>query len=70
MNDMPSIPLGLKNSKLFRQKCYVNGQWVDADGGGTVEVTNPADNSVLGTVPNFGAAETRRAIEAANAAWP
>jgi succinate-semialdehyde dehydrogenase/glutarate-semialdehyde dehydrogenase len=67
---MPSIPLGLKNSKLFRRHCYVDGRWVDADNGGTIEVTNPADNSVLGTVPNFGAAETRRAIEAANKAWP
>ncbi|MEX2449454.1 MAG: NAD-dependent succinate-semialdehyde dehydrogenase [Rhodospirillales bacterium] len=67
---MPSIPLGLKNSKLFCEHCYVDGRWVDADNGGTIEVVNPADNSVLGTVPNFGVAETRRAIEAANKAWP
>jgi succinate-semialdehyde dehydrogenase / glutarate-semialdehyde dehydrogenase len=33
-------------------------------------VHNPADGQQLGTVPNMGAAETRRAIEAANAAWP
>ena len=70
MNDVPSISLGLGDSKLFRQQCYVDGQWVDADDGGTIAVTNPADGSVLGTVPNFGAAETRRAIEAANKAWP
>lgn len=70
MNDVPSIPLGLRDSKLFHQQCYVNGQWVDADDGGTIDVTNPADNAVLGTVPNFGAAETRKAIEAADAAWP
>ena len=70
MNDVPSIPLGLGNTKLFRQQCYVDGQWVDADNGSTVEVVNPADNSVLGTVPNFGTAETRRAIEAADKAWP
>jgi succinate-semialdehyde dehydrogenase/glutarate-semialdehyde dehydrogenase len=55
---------------LFRQQCYVDGQWVDADDGSTINVTNPADNSVLGTVPNFGAAETKRAIDAANKAWP
>ena len=60
----------LKNKKLFRQKCYVDGEWLDADSGETVEVSNPADGSVLGTIPKMGAAETRRAIEAANAAWP
>ena len=48
---------------------YINGQWVDADSGKTVEVTNPATNEVIGTIPNMGAAETKRAIEAANAAW-
>jgi len=60
----------LQDSKLFRQQCYVDGTWIDADSGGTVDVNNPADNSILGTVPKLGAAETRRAIEAANAAWP
>ena len=60
----------LSNNALFRQKCYVDGGWLDADSGETVEVTNPADGSVLGTIPKMGAAETRRAIEAANAAWP
>ena len=33
----------LKNKKLFRQKCYVDGEWLDADSGETVEVSNPAD---------------------------
>ena len=60
----------LQNSKLFRQQCYVGGTWIDADSGETVEVNNPADNSILGTVPKLGVDETRRAIEAANAAWP
>jgi succinate-semialdehyde dehydrogenase/glutarate-semialdehyde dehydrogenase len=60
----------LKDRKLFRQKCYVNGAWIDADNGAAFEVTNPADGSVLGTVPSLGRAETRRAIEAANAAFP
>jgi len=61
--------LPIKDKSLFRQQCYINGQWVDADSGKTVEVTNPATGAVLGTIPNMGAAETRRAIEAANAAW-
>src|SRR5690606_35066005 len=63
-------PMQLKDQSLFRQQCYIDGQWVDADGGGTVDVTNPADGSVLGTVPKMGAEETRRAIEAAERAWP
>jgi len=61
--------LPIKDKSLFRQQCYINGQWVDADSGKTVEVTNPATGEVLGTIPNMGAAETRRAIETANAAW-
>ena len=63
-----SIPL--KDPKLFRQQCYIDGAWVDADKGETIDVTNPADNGKLGSVPKMGASETRRAIEAANAAFP
>ncbi|HET6161618.1 MAG TPA: NADP-dependent succinate-semialdehyde dehydrogenase [Dongiaceae bacterium] len=59
----------LKDPSLFRQQCYINGQWADADSGKTIDVTNPATGDVLGTIPNMGTAETRRAIEAANAAW-
>ena len=58
------------NPSLFRQQCYIDGAWVDADSGATVEVTNPADGAVLGTVPKMGAAETRRAVAAADAALP
>ncbi len=60
----------LKDSSLFRQQCYIDGAWVDADGGETVEVTDPATGEVMGTIPKMGADETRRAIEAANAAYP
>jgi succinate-semialdehyde dehydrogenase/glutarate-semialdehyde dehydrogenase len=60
----------LKDASLFRQQCYIDGEWLDADNKATIEVTNPADGSVLGRVPKMGTAETRRAIEAANAAWP
>jgi len=63
-----SLPLADPN--LLREACYVNGAWIAADGGGTVEVTNPANGAVLGSVPRLGVAETRRAIEAANAAYP
>ena len=60
----------LKDSKLFRQQCYVNGEWVDALNRGTIPVTNPATGETLGTVPRMGAEETRQAIEAADRALP
>ncbi len=60
----------LKDKKLFRQQCYVDGKWIDAAGKATITVTNPADGKPLGVVPKLGGAETRKAIEAANRAWP
>ncbi len=62
--------LKLKDSKLFREKNYVNGAWEDADSGKTIDVTNPATMDVLGTVPKAGANETKRAIQAAEDALP
>ena len=60
----------LKDMKLFRQQAYIDGQWADADNKSTVAVNNPATGAILGTIPRMGATETRRAIEAANKAWP
>jgi succinate-semialdehyde dehydrogenase/glutarate-semialdehyde dehydrogenase len=57
-------------SPLLREQCYIGGEWVGADDGGTIDVTNPATGEKLGTIPKCGAAETRRAIEAAAAAMP
>src|ERR1019366_5580430 len=59
----------LKDASLLRQQAYLNGQWCDADNGETCAVTNPATGEVIGTVPQMGAAETRRAIAAADSAW-
>ncbi len=59
----------LSDSGLFRQQCYINGVWRDALSGATIEVTNPANNDVLGTTPDMGAEETRDAIEAAGEAY-
>ncbi len=59
----------LTDSGLFRQQCYINGQWRDAISGKTLEVSNPANNEVLGTTPKMGAEETREAIEAADVAF-
>lgn len=60
----------LADTALFRQQCYINGQWCDAASGASVAVCDPASGATIGTVPDMGADETRRAIEAANAAWP
>ena len=61
--------IALGDPALFRQQCYVNGEWIDATGGPTIEVDNPATGEIIGTVPALGAEETRMAIEAADAAW-
>ncbi|MGO4331051.1 NAD-dependent succinate-semialdehyde dehydrogenase [Cupriavidus sp. M-11] len=58
----------LKDSSLLRSQAFIGGQWQDADNGATFAVTNPADGSLIATVPLMGAAETRRAIEAARVA--
>ena len=60
----------MTRSPLLREACYIDGEWVKADSGETIKVTNPATGEVLGTVPNCGAAEAKRAVEAANRAWP
>ncbi len=62
--------LELKDPTLFREACYIDGKWVGADSDQTVDVTNPASGDLLGTIPKMGADETRRAVEAANAAYP
>jgi len=60
----------LSDQRLFREQCYVDGQWIGADDGRTVKVTDPANGELIGTVPSLGVAETRRAIEAAERALP
>ncbi len=60
----------LKDSKLLRQHCYIDGEWRDATSGKTIDVINPATQKRIGTVPRMGAEETRAAIEAAHAALP
>jgi len=59
----------LQDADLMRHQAYIGGRWCDADSGATFDVTNPATGETLGTVPNMGATETRRAIEAAKNAW-
>ncbi|QPC88051.1 succinate-semialdehyde dehydrogenase [Mesorhizobium sp. NBSH29] len=58
-----------KSSPFMKQANLINGEWVQADSGATLDVINPANGQKIGTVPKSGAAETRRAIEAADAAF-
>ena len=62
--------LNLKDPTLLRQQCFIDGAWCDANDASTFTVTNPATGEAIGTAPHMGAEETRRAIDAANAAWP
>jgi succinate-semialdehyde dehydrogenase/glutarate-semialdehyde dehydrogenase len=65
-----NVAVQLKDARLFREACYVDGRWIQARSGGTVAVDNPASGEIIGSVPKLGAAETREAIEAANKAFP
>jgi len=56
------MTIALKDPTLLKTQCFVDGAFV---GEGTVAVTNPADGAVIAKVPNFGAAETAAAIDAA-----
>jgi succinate-semialdehyde dehydrogenase/glutarate-semialdehyde dehydrogenase len=58
----------MKNAELLRDTCLIGGEWLKATGA-SLEIRNPATGALVGTVPSFGAAETRRAIEAAEAAF-
>lgn len=60
----------LQKLEFKREANLIGGQWVAADSGKTINVTDPATGEVIGTVPNSGRAETKRAIEAASAAFP
>jgi len=62
--------LNLKDPSLLRHLSYIDGEWAAADDASVIDVKNPATGESLGSVPHMGGAETRRAIAAANAAWP
>ncbi len=67
---MRPMTIQLSDQALLKTQAYINGQWQDADSGETVAVTNPANGEVIAEVAKCSTAETRRAIEAANAAFP
>ncbi|HEY2418154.1 MAG TPA: NAD-dependent succinate-semialdehyde dehydrogenase [Steroidobacteraceae bacterium] len=57
--------MDLQDRGLLKSQCYIDGKWINADNGSSRAVINPATGTVVSTVPNAGAGETRRAIEAA-----
>jgi len=60
----------LRDPDLLRTRAFIGGNWVEASDGATLAVVNPATRESIGTVPNMGVADTRRAIEAAARAFP
>src|SRR6267378_1034714 len=60
----------LRDADLLRTRAFIGGKWVDATNGATRQVVNPATREPIGAVPDMGAGETRRAIEAASQAFP
>ncbi len=66
----PAAELKLADPALLKEQCFVNGAWLDAPGGATLPVRNPATGATLGTVPAFDAAATEKAVAAAHAAFP
>lgn len=62
-----ATPIKLSDSRLFRQACYIDSEWIT--GAREISVDDPASGEIIGSVPNLGAAETRRAIDAAAVAF-
>jgi succinate-semialdehyde dehydrogenase/glutarate-semialdehyde dehydrogenase len=69
VKDRPAIP-SLRDPKLFHDRAYIDGAWVESDNRRRIDVDNPADGTIIGSIPDMGAAETKRAIAAAEAALP
>ncbi|SHI06974.1 NAD-dependent succinate-semialdehyde dehydrogenase [Pollutimonas bauzanensis] len=62
--------MNLDRPSLFRQQCHVGGLWIDASDGQSIPVNNPADGSILGSVPSLTTADVRKAVQAAGDALP
>jgi len=60
----------MENTQLFKKLAYVNGHWMGASSGQTFAVENPATGEVIATVPDMNREDVRKAIDAADAAWP
>ncbi|ELU12107.1 hypothetical protein CAPTEDRAFT_157230 [Capitella teleta] len=70
MDGIPSAAMNVRAASTFiKDKAYINGEWVLADSGSTFDVINPANGKVLGTVPDCGETEMKRAIDCAHTAF-
>ncbi len=67
--DEVGLEMQLKDKKLFRQQCFINGEWVNSESGDIFDVYNPSDLSLIGNMPNCSKVDTIKAIEAANRSW-
>ena len=64
------MSIKLADPELFREQAFLGGAWVAADDGALFPVTNPATGAVIAEVADLGVEETKRAIAAADEAWP
>jgi succinate-semialdehyde dehydrogenase/glutarate-semialdehyde dehydrogenase len=68
MREQRDMSIQIVDKGLLKTQAFINGDWVDADNGETLPVTNPANGEVIAEVAKCGTVETRRAIQAAEAA--
>jgi len=61
--------MDISNKALLKDKCYINGIWIESNNKKVIEVNNPATLEIIGAVPRCGSAETEQAINAANSSW-
>ena len=61
--------MDISNKALLKDKCYINGIWIESNNIKVIEVNNPATLEIIGAVPRCGSAETEQAINAANSSW-
>ena len=69
MRKQKAIP-NLRDNTLLRNTAFIDGEWIQSTAGETFDVLDPADDATIATVPNMGASETQRAIDAAARAFP
>ena len=61
--------MDINNKKLYKQQCYIGGEWIDAINKDIINVKNPATQEIIGQVPKCGKEETKRSISSAGSSW-
>lgn len=70
MQDLVTDKTKAEGNSLLKTQAFVNGHWVSAGSGKTFGVTNPATGELIASVPDMDVEDLRKAINAANDAWP